>query len=79
MREGSYRVENVQDKYINRIILFFSDSTVGIYMIHEYSLIRTRLWNRLDLAKRSAMYGVIASDAIFVICGCCLIHIEKNF
>lgn len=53
---------------IQKTVLFFSVSTAGIYMIHEHPLIRNLLWSRLNLSQHTALYAVLISVALFILC-----------
>jgi len=58
----------IQNQLFNKVILFFSSSTAGVYMIHEHPLIRRLLWERLNLADYSAIYAILTAMIIFIVC-----------
>lgn len=51
-----------------KAILFLSESTAGVYMIHEHPLIRSTMWKWMDLENHMILYTLLMVVLIFVIC-----------
>lgn len=51
-----------------KAILFLSESTAGVYMIHEHPLIRSVMWKWVNLENHMILYTIFIVISIFVIC-----------
>lgn len=58
----------VSNAILKKVVLFFSSSTAGVYMIHEHPLVRKIMWDRLNLSCHSIVYAFCISAMIFVLC-----------
>lgn len=58
----------VSNTILKKVVLFFSSSTAGVYMIHEHPFIRNILWSKLDLGYHTVLYAFFISVLIFVVC-----------
>lgn len=58
----------VSNEKINKVILFFSSSTAGVYMIHEHPIVRRIIWNKLNLNCYPAIYAFGTAIMIFLVC-----------
>lgn len=53
-------------KSANSLLLFFSGSTAGIYMIHEHPIVRSLLWKKLQLIDANLWMFFLSAVLIFI-------------
>lgn len=58
----------VSNAILKKVVLFFSSSTAGVYMLHEHPLVRNILWSKLDLGHHTVLYAFFISGLIFAVC-----------
>lgn len=51
-----------------KAILFLSESTAGVYMIHEHPLVRSTIWRCMDLGNHMILYTFFIVILVFVVC-----------
>lgn len=54
--------------FVEKAILFLSQSTAGVYMIHEHPFVRNAIWERLNLENHTILYAIFMAVLIFMIC-----------
>lgn len=56
-----------REQSANGVVLFFSGSTAGIYMIHEHPLVRSLLWGKLQLADADLWTVFLSGFRIYIL------------
>ena len=51
-----------------KAILFLSESTAGVYMIHEHPLVRNTIWKCMALGNHMILYTFFIVILVFVVC-----------
>ena len=54
--------------FVEKAILFLSESTAGVYMIHEHPLVRSIIWRWLNSGNHMIVYAIFIAVFVFVAC-----------